>query len=428
MTQQPLPLPGLPLPDLLVLGAARLATPLGASALSGHAAGRLLELEQPALAVRDGRIAWVGVQRDLPEGWLASSVPRLDVAGATLLPGFVDPHTHAVFAGWREEEFGLRLQGVSYSEIAARGGGIVRTMEATRCASLDELTRDLESRLQRMLLQGVTTAEVKSGYGLDAATELRQLRAIRQAASPVRRVATFLGAHAVPPDMRDRREAYVASVIALVSQVAGEDLADACDVFCDEGAFTIAEGRAVLQAARSHGMLLKVHADELTACGGAELAAEVGAVSAEHLLHCSDGGMEAMAAAGVVAVLLPATAFLLREQPVRAERFRAAGCALAVGTDFNPGSSPCDALTLAASIGCVASGLSPDEALTAITLNAAAAVGLAGETGSLEIGKRADVAVLGAPSHRHLTYRFGANLITGVIAGGEIVVRDGRLV
>jgi imidazolonepropionase len=273
----------------------------------------------------------------------------------------------------------------------------------------------------------VTTVEVKSGYGLGLDAELRQLRAIRQAARahPGRVVATFMGAHAVPPQMRARRAEHVAAIVGeQLPIVASEGLASACDVFCDVGAFTVAESREILEAARGLGFLLKIHADEIAGTGGAELAADLHAVSAEHLLHASDRSLESMAAAGVVAVLLPATAYLLREEPLAARRLRAAGVAMALGTDFNPGSCPCDSLPLAAGIACVSNGLDPDEALAAITLNAAAAVGLAAETGSLETGKRADVVVLAAPSHRHLPYRFGANLARHVIAAGRLVASN----
>lgn len=421
---------GEPLPTLVITGAARLATAEGSAALPAGAA-RLHVEDRAALACVGGRIAWRGPEAQLPEAFRGPATSRLDAAGGVLVPGFVDAHTHAVFAGWRADEFGRRLAGATYAEIAAGGGGIVSTMAATRAASEDELADLLLRRLDHALLHGVTTMEIKSGYGLDLESELRQLRAVRRAASshPVRLVPTFLGAHAVPPEMRARREEYVRRVAEeILPLVAAEGLARACDVFCDQGAFTIDEGRRILQAARALGLLTKVHADELTSCGGAELAAEMGAVSAEHLLHASDRGLELMARAGTVAVLLPATAFLLREPPALAERFRRAGCPVAVGTDFNPGSSPCESLTLAAAIGCVANGLSADEALLAITLNAAASAGLASETGSLEPGKAADVVVLDAPTHEHLPYRFGTNLVRHVVRAGRVVVREGRVV
>lgn len=413
-------------PRLLVTGASRLVTPLRQP---GSTSAPLHEVPGGAVAIQDGRLAWIGPEAELPAAWRDAAIPRLDAGGGTIVPGLVDCHTHAVFAGWRADEFCQRLEGRSYADIAAGGGGIVRTMASTREAAEGELVRLLAGRLERALELGVTTMEIKSGYGLDLDAELRQLRAVRSAAAqhPCRLVPTFMGAHAVPPEMRSRRDDYVRQVIEeMLPRVAEEGLAVACDVFCDVGAFTIAEGRRVLEAARAQGMLLKVHADELSGCGGAELAAEMGAVSAEHLLHASDAGLRQMAASGTVAVLLPATAFLLREAPARAERFRAAGCAMALATDFNPGSCPCDSLPLAAAIGCVANGLSADEMLAAITLQAATALGLQAETGSLEPGKSADLVVLDAPSHHHLPYRFGANLARHVVRAGVLVASQGR--
>ncbi len=409
-------------PDLLIRNAAVAVTPV-----SGGPFSEVRHVSRPVVAGRAGRILWVGAEADMPRGF--GSCPNiLDAAGGVLLPGFIDPHTHAVFAGWRENDYARRLAGASYAEIAAAGGGIATTVAATRAATEAELASGLSGHLDRMLLHGVTTVEVKSGYGLDLDTELRQLRTVKAVAAthPVRIVPTFMGAHAVPAEFRHDREAYLARLTGeVLPAVASGGLARFCDVFVDTGAFTAEEGRRVLAAAAAVGLPGKVHADELTSCGGAELAASMRAVSAEHLLNASDDGIAAMAASGVVAVLLPATSFLLRETPARAERFRRAGCAMAVGTDFNPGSSPCDSLPLAAAIGCVANGLTPEEAIVAITRHAAAAVGLEGETGTLEAGMSLDVTVLDAPDPRHLVYRFGTNLTRHVVARGRVAVRDG---
>ena len=412
--------------DLVIRNASVAATPAEPT-LGGEI---LQRIPHAAMAGRDGRIVWIGPEHDLPASLLAASPQVLDAGGGVLMPGFIDPHTHAVFSGWREQDFVRRLQGHGYADIAAAGGGIATTVRATRAAREEDLAASLLERLDRMLALGVTTVEVKSGYGLDLEAELRQLRAISAAARahPVRLVPTFMGAHAVPPEYRDRRQAYIDLVTQqMLPAVAAEGLATFCDVFVDTGAFTLQEGRQILAAARDLGLQGKVHADELTSCGGAELAAEMGAVSAEHLLHASDAGIAAMAAAGVVAVLLPATSFLLRETPAQAERFRQAGCAIAVGTDFNPGSSPCEALPLAAAMGCIGNGLTPDEAIVGITASAAAATGLATETGSLRPGMSMDVVVLDAPDPVHLVYRFGANLVRDVVARGRIAVRDGAL-
>ena len=420
----------LPIPpkagDLLVAGARVLATPEGTRPLAGARSGALRVIDRGAVAARGGVIAWVGAEADLPEN--LSRLPRLDAGGGTVLPGFVDAHTHAVFAGDREPEFRQRLMGATYAEIAAAGGGILSTVRATRSATADTLLAELTARLDRMLLCGTTTAEVKSGYGLDLETEERQLGVVRDANAlhPVDLVPTYMGAHAVPDEHRHDREGYVRLLLEEgIPRIAAARLAEHCDVFCEAGAFTIDESRRILQRARDLGLTLKIHADELTDCGGAGLAAEMGALSAEHLLKASPEGIAALARAGVVAVLLPATSFFLMTAHAPARLFRDAGCAMALGTDLNPGSSHTESLPMAAVLACLGNRMLPEEAIVAMTLNAAAAVGRAARVGSLEPGKAMDVVVIDAPSAGHLVYHFGVNLVRHVVKDGRVVVREG---
>jgi imidazolonepropionase len=341
----------------------------------------------------------------------------------------VDSHTHLVWAGSREDELRRRLAGARYGEIAAEGGGIVATMRATREASLEDLCELAAGRLATMLLWGTTTAEAKSGYGLDVPTELRQLQAVRALArrQPIELVPTFLGAHSVPPEHRGDREGFVRLLLdEALPAVVAEGLAEFCDVFCEPGAFTVEESRRILMRAAELGLGVKIHADELAASGGAELAAELGAVSAEHLMKASAAGRRALARAGVLAVLLPATSLFLMEEPADGPAFRDAGCAIALATDLNPGSSPTESLPLVAVLACLRNRLTPEEAVTGVTLNAAAAVRRADRLGSLEEGKQADLVVLRDPTYLHLVYHFGVNPVRHVVKAGRVVVLDSR--
>jgi imidazolonepropionase len=374
-------------------------------------------------------VDWVGPERRLPTG--LGDVEELDAGGGCVLPGFVDAHTHLAFAGERDEEVRRRLAGASYREIAAAGGGIVRSVEATRRASREELASAIRARLDEVLLQGTTTAEVKSGYGLETEAELRSLEAIRDAASthPVTVVPTFLGAHEVPPEHRGDRARYLRLLVEeMVPEVARRGLAAFCDVFCEEGVFTVAESREVLAAALAHGLKLRVHADELAWTGGAELAAEVGARSADHLIFVSEAGMQALARAACVATLLPAAAFYLRVgrfAPARA--LVEVGAPVALATDANPGGGLSPSMPFAMTVACFGMGLSLEEALAAATLNAACSLDLPSEVGSLEVGKRADLVLL--RSRRLLDLlRVGVPAIRAVVKDGRVVVEDGRRV
>ena len=414
--------------DLVVRNIGRLATLAGPAPRIGPALADLQVVENAAVAVSEGRITFAGPIADLPAGPAARTI---DAGGGAVLPGFVDGHTHLVFAGDRDEEIRQRLAGRGYREIAEAGGGIVRTVEATRRASVEDLAASLCRRLDEMLLQGTTTAEVKSGYGLDTAAEVRSLEAIDAASRrhPVTVVPTFLGAHEVPVEHRGDRRRYVDLLIGeMIPEVARRGLARFCDVFCEDGVFTIAESREILSAAQRHGLALRIHADELGWTGGAELAAEVGARSADHLLFVSEAGMAALAGASCVATLLPSAAFYLRlgrQAPARA--LIAAGVPVALASDGNPGGGLSPSLPFAMALGCFALGLSLEEAISAVTVNAAYSLDLHGEVGTLEAGKRADLVVLRADRLLDLV-RVGVPAIRTVVKDGRVVVDDGRRV
>jgi len=411
---------------LLVLHASELLTlrgPRGPRAR--EAAAELGLIEDGAVFVEGERIRDIG-----PTAEVLARHPRADVtidaAGKVVLPGFVDAHTHAIFAGSREHEIEWKAQGLGYAEIAARGGGILHTVTATREAGQGELARIGVERLLEFVAYGTTTVEVKSGYGLRSDDELKMLRAAEDAGrtAGVDVVRTFLGAHAVPPEFIGRGDAYVDSLISeTLPLVAAAQLASFCDVFVEAGYFDANQGKRLLTAAASRGLRPKVHADELTDCGGATLAGEVHAASADHLLHASDAGVEAMAHAGVIATLLPATSLASRLPFADGRRLIAAGVPVSLGTDFNP-NCWCDSMQLVIALACHHNGLLPSQAITGATINAAHAIGREGEVGSLEPGKLADLIVLDAPSYRHLGYRIGGNLAEAVVRRGR--VRRGR--
>jgi imidazolonepropionase len=417
---------------LVVRRAGLLATLAGPVPRTGRSLGELAIVEGAALVAREGRIAWIGPDRDLDP-----AVPRepgaavLDAEGAAVVPGFVDAHTHLAFAGDRDDEVRQRLAGASYREIAEAGGGIVTTVAATRAASTDALARAITGRLDEMLLQGTTTAEVKSGYGLETAAEIRSLEAIAEAGRrhPVTVVPTFLGAHEVPAEYRSERERYLRVLTdEMIPEVARRGLAAFSDVFCEQGVFSVEESRRVLSAARAHGMKLRVHADELAHTGGAELAAELGARSADHLLHVSNAGMRALARSGTVAVLLPGAAFYLRlGRFAPARDLIEAGAAVALATDVNPGAGLSPSMPFAIAAACFGMGLSLEEALAAATVNAAVSLDLQADVGTLEVGKRADLVILRSSRLLELV-RVGVPAIRAVVKDGRVVVRDGRRV
>ncbi|MEP7133186.1 MAG: imidazolonepropionase [Acidobacteriota bacterium] len=400
--------------------AACLATPLGTSALAGRAQGEILRIPRAALRAENGRITWVGAESDYAKEFAATPADvSIDATGKTLLPGLVDAHTHPVWAGDRGPEIGRRLAGESYSEIAESGGGIRATVDATRAASDAQLRSLLELRLARMRSCGTTTVEAKTGYGLTARDELRSLRLLAEtrAENLPRVVPTLLAAHEFPPELLGRPEEWVRQIIEEIIPAAAS-LARFCDVFCEKGVFSVEQSRRILLAGRAAGMGLRVHADELERSGGALLAAELSASSADHLLRIGDEEIAALARSGTVAVLLPGTAWWMRARPAPARALIAAGVPVAIGSDSNPGTCLTESLAAVAAHACLDSGLSVEETLTGMTLNAAASLGLAGEMGSLETGKSADVLLLDAPDDRHLVYHWGVNLVSGVSLRG----------
>ena len=410
--------------DLLIAGAAELATPLGHAGRGGAEFGRISVVPGGAVAVHTQRIVAVGPERELAERYAPAR--RLDARGGTLVPGFVDAHTHPVFACTREEEFEQRTRGLSYLDIARAGGGILASVRGVRAASEEELLARLLVRLERFLALGTTTLEAKSGYGLSLADELKSLAVIAAAnrRQPVECVPTFLGAHDVPEEHRGERARYVALLCdELLPAVAERRLAEYFDVFTEAHTFDLADTRRLFTRARELGFGLRIHADQLTALGGAELAAEFGCASADHLEHVTPRGIEALAAARVVPVLCPLVPLYLRqEQEAPAAALRAAGLALALATDFNPGSCYLQSLPEVMTFAALRYRMSAAECLTAVTLNAAASLGRAHEIGSLEAGKRADVLVLDVPNHKHLCYEFGRNPVAAVVVRGRVVL------
>jgi len=401
------------------------AEPRSADEPSGRGpreSGELGVYEEAAVAIEDGEVARVGptgpVTREFPP---ENATHAVDASGKAVIPGFVDPHTHALFAGDRSDEFEAKLRGETYQEILEEGGGILRTVRATREAGDDELLANLLGHLDTMLAHGTTTVEVKSGYGLDTETELRMLDVIDRADDrhPVDVVATFMGAHAVPED-RDVDE-YVDEVVDdQIPAVASQGIAQFCDVFCEEGVFDVEQSRRVLEAGAEAGMTPKVHAEELTHIGGTQLAAEVGAASADHLLHSTAEDVDALVAADVVPVLLPGTAFGLGAEYADARAFVEAGADVAIATDFNPNCYS-QSMPFAASLACVEMELTPAEALVAATANAASALDLPDDVGTLREGAPGDLAVLDAPTYVHVPYNFGVNTVETVLKGGEVV-------
>jgi imidazolonepropionase len=416
--------------SLLITNTACVATPLGNGPQKGQAQGKVAIFPKAVVRCQGDRIVFVGDAAE-EKKLFPPADEVLDAEGGCLLPGFVDPHTHLPFAGYREDEFDRRLKGETYGQIAQSGGGIVKTVAATRAATEEELLRLTLSRLQRQLLWGTTTTEAKSGYGLDVANELKQLRVLRQAQGrqPVEIVPTAMPAHEVPPEWRHDPDGYVRLILEeIYPAIAKEGLAQGVDVFCEQGVFSPEQTRRLLAPAGQYGWRVHLHADELSPLGGAELAAELQAASASHLLHVSQEGIKALAKAGVVAVLLPGVSFFLRERYAPARELVAAGVPVALATDCNPGSSHTESLCAILPLACLNAGLSSEEALTAVTLNAAAALGLAQRLGSIEVGKQADLVVLEAPHFKHLVYHFGVNLVRHVVKKGQVVVRQGQLV
>jgi imidazolonepropionase len=384
-------------------------------------------IENAALVWTGDRIQWVGPEADLPEQYRGEF--PMDAAGALVVPGLIDCHTHLAFGGWRADEFELRSRGATYLDIARQGGGILSTVRETRRTSEDDLLQRVRDFGVHMLRLGVTTVECKSGYGLNLDDELKLLQVYRRLAEegPINIVATLLAAHTVPEEFRDDRSGYVDEICSrIIPQVAAERLAEFCDVFVEESAFSVDEGRRVLAAAAEHGLRAKLHADQLTDGGGAALAAEMQAASADHLECISDAGATALSKADVVAVTLPIASLYLRQRPLDARRLIDAGARVAVATDFNPGSAPSYHLPLAMTLACIMNGLTPTEALRAATINAAAAINREHLLGSLERGKQADFVLVEAGSINEWLYHFRPNSVLNTFIRGRIVYEARR--
>ena len=410
----------------IIIRNAHIVSPQGKSARKGEQMGQLLSIEKGLIEITKGIIRYAGPASDYTEPADAASYEELDAQGCCVLPGFVDSHTHFIFGGERSEEFSWRLKGESYMSIMNKGGGIMNTVRATRACSLSDLVAQGKVFLRRMLAMGVTTVEGKSGYGLDKDTELRQLEAMQQlqadAEVAVDVVSTYMGAHALPVEYKGQMEAYIRFMNEEVLPVVKEKkLAEFVDVFCEEGVFSIEESRRILQHAKELGFKLKLHADEIVSLGGAELAAELGAYSADHLLHASDAGIRAMAEQNVVATLLPLTAFSLKEEYARGRAMIDAGCAVALATDLNPGSCFSGSIPLTIALACIYMQMSVEETITALTLNGAAAIDRADSLGSIETGKQGDLVLLSSDNYHILPYYIGMNSVQTVIKGGKVV-------
>lgn len=409
----------------LIIFDARVVTPTGFAARKGAEMGELLVMDHATIEVTDGVITYVGPNRGENRDGYYQHYWHYNARGRCVLPGFVDSHTHFVFGGERAEEFSWRLKGESYMSIMERGGGIVSTVKATRASNFIRLRAKAEGFLKQMNAMGVTTVEGKSGYGLDKETELMQLRIMRSLNGDEHRrvdiVPTFLGAHAVPQEYAGRTDDYVDFLIREVMPcVAEAGLAEFCDVFCEQGVFSIEQSRRLLLAARGMGFDLKLHADEIVPLGGAGLAAELSATSADHLLHASDADIRAMAEKGVVATLLPLTAFALKEPYARGRAMIDAGCAVALATDLNPGSCFSGSIPLTFALACIYMQMSIEEAITALTLNGAAALNRAGSIGSIEVGKKGDLVVLNTDNYHFLPYYISMNCVIATIKEGVI--------
>jgi len=413
-------------PDILLTNIGQIATVAGHSDIpkKGEELGEVSIIKNGAIAIANGAIIDVGPTNEvLAQITRMPELPPIEFPNMLAIPGLIDSHTHLAFGGSRENDFAMKLQGKTYLEILEAGGGILNTLRSTRKATQSELCSNAFSYAESMLSMGTTTIEAKSGYGLDTENELKMLRAIEELRTkmPVDLVSTFLGAHAIPPEFEGRTENYVDLIInEMIPAVVENRLAEYCDVFCEKGVFSVEESGNILRAAKTNGMKLKVHADEIVQLGGAELAAEVGAVSADHLLMASDDGLEAMLKAGTIATLLPATAFSLNAKYADARKMIDMGLPVALATDFNPNCAN-ESLFFTIALACYKMKMQPREALSAVTINAAHALDRGKTHGSIEVGKRADILVLDCPNPEYLTWRFGANLVHTVISNGQVV-------
>ncbi|MDG6224890.1 MAG: imidazolonepropionase [Candidatus Thermoplasmatota archaeon] len=409
--------------DLVVHNIGRLLTFPGDGPVGCPEVESPVTVEGAAVLIRGGRFSFVGAEKDL---WDIAEIPPdcrcIDAGGRCAVPGFVDPHTHAVFAGSREFELPMKLKGASYLDILRAGGGILRTMEETRKASVDELVRGMDERLDRMMLYGTTCAEVKTGYGLDERSEMRLLRAIGASEHPVHRIATFLGPHAVPPEYMGRPDDYIDLMISMLPGIAGEGLATYADIFCERDVFDAEMSMRFLAAAKEAGLGTKIHSDEIENLGGTMVGAELGAVSAEHLLVSERHDLEAMRRSGTIPVLLPGTLMTIFEERVPpVTMMRELGLPIALATDLNP-NCMLESMQLVQALACYRLRMTPNEVLAASTVNAAYAVGMGGKKGSVTPGHDGDLLILKDDSFDHVPYHFGSNHVDRVIIGGNVMI------
>lgn len=410
--------------NVIIKNATQLVTCSGFKAKQGRAMSDLHIIDDGAVVIENGVITAVGKTGEVLEKFNETEFNTIDATGKAVLPGFIDSHTHFVFGGYRAEEFSWRLGGEDYMEIMKRGGGIVSTVNATRNASGEDLIESGKKRLDSMLSFGVTTVEGKSGYGLDEETEIKQLEAMEELdrLHPVDIVRTFLGAHAVPEGFKGKEDQFIDYMTdSVMPKVAQQNLAEFCDVFCEKGVFSVEQSRQLLLKAKELGFKLKIHADEIFPLGGTELAAELGAVSADHLLHASDKGITELAKEGIVATLLPGTAFSLKEPYARGRYIIDQNCAVALATDFNPGSCYTESIPLIFVLATLYTGITIEEAVTALTINGAAAIDRADKIGSIDVGKAGDVIILEFPSYKFIPYHIGVSCVEKVIKNGNLV-------
>jgi len=417
--------------DLLIEKSSEVITLRGGSRkpLLGEQMKNLGIIKDGAVAVDEGKIVSVAKTEEIERKFEGRET--IDASGKVVMPGFVDPHTHLVFAGSREDEFEMRIQGFTYMEIFERGGGILKTVREMRKTSRDELTKSCRERLDVMLEHGTTTVEAKSGYGLTTSEEIKCLEVLKtlDKEHPIDIVPTFLGAHAVPSEYKDNADEYVDLLInEMIPAVASRKLAEFCDVFCEKGVFDLMQSKKILLSGKEHGLTPKLHADEMTKLGGAELAAEVGAISASHLLFASENGLKAMAKQSVMAVLLPGASFsLMTGRYADAKKMIQCSVPVALGTDYNP-SCWVESQQIIIALACHQMKMTPAETITAATINPAHALNRAQVVGSLEPSKKADIAILNIPNHKFLGYRFGTNLVDKVIKNGKLVVDEGKMI
>jgi imidazolonepropionase len=413
--------------DTLIINIGQLLTMDGTDGpAKGEQMKTLSVIEHAAVGIKDGKIAFIGNTEEV-KNFRADIV--VDAKGKLVSPGLVDPHTHLVFGGSREHEMTLKQKGVPYLEILKNGGGILSTVKATRKASEEELFKKAKFHLNRMLTYGMTTVEAKSGYGLDEDTELKQLRVVKRLHEehPIDLVSTFLGAHAIPPEYKNHPDEFLDNMLNLLDVIQKEQLAEFVDIFCEKEVFSIEQSRRYLLAAKGKGFDVKIHADEIDPLGGTELAVELGAVSGDHLVGASDAGIQQLAASDTVAVLLPGTSFYLgKEKYARARKMIDEGAAVALSTDFNPGSSPTENLQLIMSLAALKLKMTPEEIWHAVTVNAAYAINRGEEAGRIAIERKADIVIWDAPNYAYIPYHYGVNHVNMVFKAGKVVVERGR--